>query len=84
MTNKSKRGFASMTEEKRKEIASRGGKNAHKSGNAHQWTPEVAAAAGHKGGSTTAEDREHMREIGRLGGLSKGKSDDSTIVESEG
>jgi general stress protein YciG len=32
----SKRGFASMDEEKQKEIAGKGGKAAHESGNAHE------------------------------------------------
>ena len=48
---KSRRGFASMTEEKRKEIAKRGGKRAHEKGLAHEWTSEEAKKAGRKGGS---------------------------------
>jgi hypothetical protein len=43
-----KRGFASMTPERRKEIASNGGKAAHKSGYAHKWTPEEAKKASQK------------------------------------
>lgn len=46
----STRGFASMTPERRREIASLGGKSAHAKGNAHEWTSEEARAAGRKGG----------------------------------
>ena len=45
------RGFASMTTEKKREIASKGGKAAHALGTAHKWTSEEAQAAGRKGGS---------------------------------
>ncbi len=44
------RGFASMSPEKQKEIASKGGKAAHAKGTAHKWTSEEAQAAGRKGG----------------------------------
>lgn len=43
------RGFASLTPEKRKAIASLGGKAAHKKGVAHKWTHEEAVLAGKKG-----------------------------------
>jgi uncharacterized protein len=45
------RGFASMSAEKKREIASKGGKAAHSLGTAHKWTSEEAQAAGRKGGS---------------------------------
>ncbi|HYX51353.1 MAG TPA: KGG domain-containing protein [Ktedonobacteraceae bacterium] len=45
------RGFASMSSEKKREIASKGGKAAHAQGTAHKWTSEEAQAAGRKGGS---------------------------------
>ena len=45
------RGFASMSPEKKREIASKGGKSAHSLGTAHKWTSEEAQAAGRKGGS---------------------------------
>ncbi len=45
------RGFASMSPEKKREIASKGGKAAHAMGTAHKWTSEEAQAAGRKGGS---------------------------------
>lgn len=50
MSTKSKKGFASMSPDKVKAIASMGGKAAHASGNAHQYTKEEAQAAGRKGG----------------------------------
>jgi general stress protein YciG len=46
----SKKGFASMDPNKQREIASKGGKAAHMSGNAHQFTSEEARVAGRKGG----------------------------------
>src|SRR3954464_7776170 len=44
------RGFASMDSNRQREIASKGGRAAHKKGAAHQWTREEAQAAGRKGG----------------------------------
>ena len=44
------RGFASMDRNKQREIASKGGRAAHKNGAAHEWTREEAQAAGRKGG----------------------------------
>jgi general stress protein YciG len=40
-----------MSPEKKREIASKGGKAAHAMGTAHKWTSEEAQAAGRKGGS---------------------------------
>ncbi len=45
------RGFESMSPEKKREIASKGGKAAHALGTAHKWTSEEAQSAGRKGGS---------------------------------
>lgn len=45
---KSRRGFASMSPEKQREIAQLGGKASHASGNAHEFTSEEARAAGRK------------------------------------
>ena len=42
------RGFAAMTPEKKREIASLGGRAAHASGRAHQFSSEEARAAGKK------------------------------------
>lgn len=54
---KQKRGFAVMDPEKRREIASRGGRRAHAEGRAHQFTKEEAAIAGAKGGRAAAAKR---------------------------
>jgi len=40
-----------MSPEKKREIASKGGKAAHSLGTAHKWRSEEAQAAGRKGGS---------------------------------
>ncbi|MDB5224451.1 MAG: ral stress protein [Candidatus Adlerbacteria bacterium] len=49
--NESKgRGFASMDEDKQREIASQGGKAAHEKGTAHEFSSEEAREAGRKGG----------------------------------
>jgi general stress protein YciG len=73
---KSKRGFASMTPEKRKAIASLGGRKAHQAGTAFKFTKELARAAGRIGGQAVSQNKEHMAEIGRRGGeasaISKG------------
>jgi uncharacterized protein len=45
---KSRRGFAAMDPAKQREIASIGGRAAHASGHAHQFTTEEARAAGRK------------------------------------
>jgi uncharacterized protein len=42
------RGFAAMSPEKKKEIASMGGRAAHACGRAHQFSTEEARAAGKK------------------------------------
>jgi general stress protein YciG len=68
----SNRGFAAMSPEKQKEIASEGGRAAHQQGVAHEWNSEEARLAGRKGGQTVSQNREHMSEIGRRGGQSSG------------
>ncbi len=71
---KNQRGFAAMSPEKQKEIASKGGKAAHVKGTAHEFTPEEAREAGRKGGEKVSQNRHHMAEIGRKGGQSSHKS----------
>lgn len=66
----SNRGFASMDEDKQREIAARGGRAAHESGNAHEFSSEEAREAGRKGGEAVSQDRQHMADIGREGGQS--------------
>jgi uncharacterized protein len=45
---RSKRGFAAMDRERQREIAAMGGRSAHASGHAHEFTTEEARAAGKK------------------------------------
>jgi general stress protein YciG len=54
---KEKRGFASMSPEKQREIASKGGRAAHQKGTAHEWTSEEARNAGRKGGQVSRGGR---------------------------
>ncbi len=68
---KQRRGFAAMDKEARRELARSGGLAAHAVGLANQFTSEKAREAGKKGGAAIAADREHMRAIGRKGGLGK-------------
>jgi general stress protein YciG len=49
----SNRGFASMDEDKQKEIASKGGKAAHEKGTAHEFDSKEAREAGKKGGENS-------------------------------
>jgi general stress protein YciG len=54
MTDEKKpRGFAAMDPELRKDISSMGGRAAHATGKAHQWTQEEARAAGRRGGAAS-------------------------------
>ena len=71
---KSRRGFASMDLSRQREIASMGGKAAHDRGRAHEFTPAEAREAGRKGGLVVSQDRDHMRNIGRVGGKSHGRN----------
>src|SRR5262245_66623250 len=68
MTEKPRRGFASMDAERQRQIASKGGKAAHIKGRAHEFTPDQAREAGRKGGQAVSQDRKHMARIGRKGG----------------
>ncbi|MEN9786119.1 MAG: hypothetical protein RLZZ299_1383 [Pseudomonadota bacterium] len=69
------RGFAAMTPEQQRAIASLGGRAAHARGTAHQFTPDEAREAGRKGGRVAhARGTAHQftpdeaREAGRKGG----------------
>jgi|SanBayMetagenome_1026888.scaffolds.fasta_scaffold05052_5 general stress protein YciG len=67
MTEKKKCGFAAMSEEKRREISSKGGKASQSSGHAHKFTQEECS----EGGKSTSQNKERMAEIERKGGKSK-------------
>ena len=57
----SNRGFASMDPQRQREIASEGGRAAHASGNAHEFTSEEARAAGRKGGESRGKNANRSR-----------------------
>ncbi len=54
---KERRGFASMSPEKQREIASKGGRAAHQKGTAHEWTSDEARQAGFSGWPAPAHVR---------------------------
>lgn len=58
----SKRGFASMDPQRQREIASLGGKAAHASGKAHEFTSAEAREAGRKGGRAGRRKAEAARQ----------------------
>lgn len=66
----SNRGFASMDPQKQREIASAGGRAAHRQGVAHEWSTEEAREAGRKGG-------QNSHGGGRSSQRNRGESDDS-------
>jgi len=66
---KGNQGFASMDPAKQREIASKGGKAAHRQGTAHEWTSEEAREAGRKGGMAS-----HRRKQQQQGGGTAGNS----------
>lgn len=53
-TTKRPRGLAAMSPERRREIASKGGRTSQARGTAHQWTAAEASAAGKKGSARYA------------------------------
>ncbi len=55
------RGLAAMSPERRREIASMGGRTSQARGTAHQWTAEEASAAGKKGSARYALRKAEMR-----------------------
>jgi general stress protein YciG len=58
-----------MDSEKQREIARKGGRKAHEKGTAHEFSRDEAREAGRKGGLKVAQNRAHMAEIGRQGGI---------------
>ena len=62
-----------MPPDKQREIASAGGRAAHKAGRAHEFASgDEAREAGRAGGKSVSKNREHMRAIGRKGGQANG------------
>ena len=64
----SNRGFASMDPERQREIASEGGKAAHASGNAHEFTSEEARTAGSMSHKNDGNRQSGSSESGSSGG----------------
>ena len=54
---KLRRGFAAMSPERQRQIASQGGRAAHEQGVAHEWNKDEARAAGKKGGQISGTKR---------------------------
>ena len=58
------RGFASMSIERRREVQSKGGRNAQLTGKCPRWTPEQAALAGKKARALARErNKAHAEEV---------------------
>lgn len=55
-TNMFNRGFADLDQARRQEIASEGGREAHRRGTAHEFTSEEAREAGRKGGQARSNN----------------------------
>ncbi|ASN82374.1 KGG domain-containing protein [Deinococcus ficus] len=79
-----RRGFAGMDPERQRQIASMGGRAAHESGNAHEFTSEEAREAGRKGGEAVSRNREHMAAIGRRGGEASRSGENGSRREGAG
>jgi general stress protein YciG len=74
---KERRGFASMSPEKQREIASKGGRAAHAKGTAHEWTPEEARTAGRRGGQVSRGGRGRLPGSSGTDPLMSGMADDA-------
>jgi general stress protein YciG len=72
---KERRGFASMSPEKQREIASKGGRAAHQKGTAHEWTSDEARNAGRKGGQISRGGRGRLAEPGDAPGTTVDSND---------
>src|SRR5437660_8686540 len=88
MTEKKRRGFSAMDENKKREIARKGGIAAHRKGTAHRFTSDEAREAGRKGGqSAHRQGRAHKftpeeaREAGRKGGMATHHPEDTTETQ---
>lgn len=56
-----KKGFAALTKERLREIASMGGKASHRLGKAHAWNSVAAVLAGRKGGLKAQENKRNRK-----------------------
>jgi uncharacterized protein len=78
---KERRGFASMSPEKQREIASKGGRAAHEKGTAHEWTADEARNAGRKGGQVSRGGRGRL--VVTADEANTGPLDESTAADRE-
>jgi len=60
-------GFAAIRPELQRQIASKGGRAAHRKGTAHEWDSAQAREAGRLGGLKTAE-RRRLQRLAEKGG----------------
>jgi len=74
---KERRGFASMSPEKQREIASKGGRAAHEKGTAHEWTADEARSAGRKGGQVSRGGRGRLIVAGETAASPVSRSDEN-------
>ncbi len=58
---KSRRGFAAMTPETQRRIASQGGKASHASGRGHRFSADEARDAGRKGGMVSRRGKASIK-----------------------
>lgn len=80
---RSGRGFASMDPQRQREIASQGGRAAHASGNAHEFTSEEARRAGQKsrGGQARRKEEALAAQQGDRGGAMSSSPSDSGMSD---
>jgi hypothetical protein len=71
----SQRGFASMDPNQQRAIASEGGRAAHRSGNAHEFTSEEARRAG----SMSHKNSNRQNSAGNQGSESSGNQGESSM-----
>jgi len=90
MTEKSKRGFASMSPDRRREIARMGGASVPPSKRSFSQNRDLASAAGKFGGCSVppekrsfSKDADLAARAGKSGGISKSRHR-SGVVEAEG
>lgn len=88
MSSERKRGFASLSMERRREIAAMGGKAVKAENRQFSKNREMAAASGRKGGQAVSpetrsfsKDRELASAAGRKGGYARGHAKRTTTTE---
>lgn len=83
-TGRSRRGFASMDPELRREIARQGGRAAHASGHAHEFTPEEAREMGRRGGRARWQKHQMMKNQQANPGLEHKGPEETPVSSIEG